>query len=80
MVDVTLMVITSDDGKQTRELATVALPGVPRVGETVCAKGDIFEVRRVVWFDVEDMVTIDVFSKKYGTGFPFPREAEDSTD
>ncbi len=68
MAEVTIMVLQSENDNDARELATVVLPGVPRVGDTVIAKGALFEVRSVAWS--EELVTLTCYSTTYGYAFP----------
>lgn len=70
VIDVTLLVINSEDGRDLRELRSVLLPGVPRVGESVVAEGTTWEVREVTWS--EQFVSLYVYSESYGIGFPMP--------
>jgi hypothetical protein len=68
MVEVTIMILLSDHPNDAKELATLNLPGVPRVSDTVIAKGALFEVRGVTWS--EELVSLTCYSTTYGYGFP----------
>jgi hypothetical protein len=70
VVDVTVMVLRSENENDVTELATVSLPGVPRVGDIVIAKGALFEVRSVTWS--EELVSLTCYSTTYGYNFPMP--------
>jgi hypothetical protein len=74
LVDVTLMVIESEDGRDLRELRRISLPGVPRVGESVIAEGTMWEVRKVTWS--EEFVSIHVYNESYGIGFLMPPDRD----
>ncbi|CAN5697712.1 hypothetical protein BH23CHL4_BH23CHL4_15820 [soil metagenome] len=68
MVEVTIMILLSDHPNDAKELATLNLPGVPRVSDNVIAKGGLFEVRGVTWS--EELVSLTCYSTTYGYGFP----------
>lgn len=70
MADVTIMVIKSENGRDVRELTTISLPGVPRVGDTVIAAGALFEVRKVTWS--AESISLHVLSESYGIAFSMP--------
>jgi hypothetical protein len=68
MVEATILVLRSDDLHDIEEFTTVNLPGVPRLGESVIAEGESFEVRAVSWS--EELIRLRVISQQYGYRFP----------
>lgn len=74
MVDITLKVVRSEDGRDLQELTTISLPGVPRVGESVIADNTIWEVRKVTWG--AEFVSLHVYSESYHIGFPTPPDRD----
>lgn len=75
MVEVSLMVLKSEDHNAAEELGTITLPGVPRINDSIVSHGAVFEVRAVTWHDT--WVSLYVYSDQYGYNFPMPLRSTD---